>query len=164
MEFIPLITKIVFIIVGLSVVLSVGLVSAAIISWKMRLARYKLLDDISGFPVRFATEARFRSLNKFFPWEGIGILSVRGGVVTLHALPNRGEAFEVAVSSSDILNYGTRSWLKNGLIHWLRLGRISGDIFVCPETGPTVFGSGRLHQEIMKEIAAEQGAAKAVIR
>lgn len=130
----------------------------AFISWRKRLARYRSLDDLEGFRVRYCSGRRFGSWMKFFPWEGVGVLSVLGGKVHFTGIPNKGGGrFQIVVDGWDVGDYGKRSWLSNGLLHWIQLRHAAGDIFVCSETGPTVFGSTKKNQAILRAIAGSKG-------
>jgi hypothetical protein len=103
------------------------------------------------FPVRYASESRFKSWIKIFPWEGAGIL-----VMTPVSIQFLGENFSGAnlnivfrPADSRINWLGKCPW-PNGVVSWFEFVRPQERHFFSSETGPFVFGSNNSTKEIFE--------------
>lgn len=91
---------------------------------------------------RYCSEARFRRFWKCFPWEAIGVLTVRGDQIAFVSEMTSGEqiGFVLPRGANTIEFVGTNFW-RNGLASWIRIRGAGGEHFFTPETGVFVFGS-----------------------
>src|ERR1041385_4059672 len=93
-------------------------------------------------PVRYASEPRFRSWWKVFPWEGAGVLVPAGGVVTFVGEQLNGAPINLqfARNATQAIWLGKCPW-PNGAVSWFALETQGQKHYFTSETGPFVFGS-----------------------
>jgi hypothetical protein len=103
-------------------------------------------------PVRYASEPRFRSWFKIFPWEGAGILLMMPGSVTFLGETNPGTAVNLQFAPGNAtLNWIGKSPFPNGAVSWFDFTTASGKHYFSSETGVFVFGSQRSTKELFDE-------------
>lgn len=127
----------------------------AIVAWRSRRIRYRQFASSGGTALRYCSESRFKRWWKFFPWEGIGFLRVKGDRLVFEGHPNSGETFKVESSIEQLEFYGRRNWLRNGFLPWLCLKGGSQDYYLCVETGPLIFGAGSKTQRLVNSLKQE---------
>lgn len=103
-------------------------------------------------PVRYASEPRFRSWFKIFPWEGAGIVVLMPGSVTFLGETNSGASVQLQFAPRN----ATVSWIgkspfPNGAVSWLDFTTASGKHYFSSETGAFVFGSNNSTRAIYDE-------------
>jgi hypothetical protein len=93
-------------------------------------------------PVRYASEPRFRSWLKVFPWEGAGLLVPANGVVTFVGEHLNGAPLNLqfAPNTSLLTWLGKCPW-PNGAVSWFAVESQGQKHYFTSETGPFVFGS-----------------------
>ena len=93
-------------------------------------------------PVRYASEPRFRSWWKVFPWEGAGLLVPANGVVTFVGEQLNGSPvnLQFAHNLSQLTWLGKCPW-PNGAVSWFVLETLGHKHYFTSETGAFVFGS-----------------------
>jgi hypothetical protein len=102
----------------------------------------QLIGNSRTVPVRYASQPRFRSWWKVFPWEGAGVLVPANGVVTFVGEQLNGAAINLQFAS----NATQATWLgkcpwPNGAVSWFALETQGQKHYFTSETGPFVFGS-----------------------
>ena len=125
-------------------------------------SRPDLFGGKSWFPVRYASQQRFDSFFKFFPWDGAGVvLVVPGSVLFL------GETFsgapitlQFAPGNSRINWLGKCPW-PNGMVSWLRFDTADQKHYFSSETGVMIFGSHATTKAIYDESNRHFGAPTA---
>jgi hypothetical protein len=140
---------------AIGMLVAVPIIAAAIIAWRKRCEKYQQFlteDGYNGYNLRYCTRSRFQRWWKFFPWEGVGMLSFRGQDLVFDARSNNGDSFTVRTSVHGLLFHGRRNWFRNGLLPWLLLKSDSGDYYLCVETGPFIFGAGKRTRDLLASI------------
>lgn len=108
---------------------------------RMLNAHQQLVGDRPWFPVRYASEARFKSWLKLFPWEGAGILVMApGSVLFLGEVSSRPLKLQFAPASSTVAWLGKAPW-PNGAVSWFQFTTPEQKQYFSSETGMFVFGS-----------------------
>lgn len=115
--------------------------------------RQQLIGTHQWFPVRYASEPRFKSLFKIFPWESAGILvTVPGSALflgqTLSGLP---ETLQFAPGNSTLNWLGKAPW-PNGIVSWFYSSTTTEKHYFTSETGLLVFGSHKSTRAIYDEV------------
>jgi len=102
----------------------------------------QIIGNQTWFPVRYASEVRFYSSLKIFPWEGAGILVMFPGSVRFFGQTLSGEplALQFAPDNS-IVKWVGRASLANGSTSWFYFATVFEKHFFSSETGVAVFGS-----------------------
>jgi hypothetical protein len=102
----------------------------------------QLASQYPSYPVRYASEERFKAFFKIFPWEGAGVILVAPGL--LHFL---GETFAGRRVELQLMPANSRlNWLgkcpwPNGAVSWFEAVTAGGKHYFTSETGPFIFGS-----------------------
>jgi hypothetical protein len=102
----------------------------------------QLIGNSRTVPVRYASEPRFRSWWKIFPWEGAGVLVPSAGVVTYVGEQLNGAPINLqfAPNATQPIWLGKCPW-PNGAVSWFALETQGQKHYFTSETGPFVFGS-----------------------
>ncbi|HEV7474106.1 MAG TPA: hypothetical protein VGN90_08655 [Pyrinomonadaceae bacterium] len=101
----------------------------------------QLIGNHSRFPVRYASELRFKSMFKIFPWEGAGILvMVPGSVLFLGQTSSGPVSLQFAPGNSTVNWLGKAPW-PNGAVSWFFFETAARKEYFSSETGVLVFGS-----------------------
>jgi len=101
-----------------------------------------VIGGARAVPVRYASEPRFRSWLKVFPWEGTGLLVPAHGVVTFVGEQLNGAPLNLQFSDnkSQLKWLGKCPW-PNGAVSWFAVETQGQKHYFTSETGPFVFGS-----------------------
>lgn len=104
------------------------------------------------FPVRYASEPRFKSLFKIFPWEGAGILVIATGSLVFLGQTFSGSSvmLQFAPGNSTINWLGKAPW-PNGAVSWFYFTTASDKHYFSSETGVLIFGSHKSTRAIYDE-------------
>jgi hypothetical protein len=101
----------------------------------------QLIGSHPWFPVRYASEPRFKSFLKIFPWEGAGILVILPGSVLFFGETSSGQvSLQFAPANSTINWLGKAPW-PNGAVSWFYFETTPGKQYFSSETGVLIFGS-----------------------
>ena len=116
--------------------------------------RQQLIGGQRWFPVRYASEPRFKSLWKIFPWEAAGIIVIVPGSVLFLGQTNSGLPLmlQFAPGNSTVTWLGKAPW-PNGAVSWFYFSTASEKHYFSSETGILVFGSHRSTKAIYDEAA-----------
>jgi hypothetical protein len=121
-------------------------------------AQPQLVGNHRWLPVRYASEPRFRSWFKIFPWEGAGILLMMPGSVTFLGETNSGTAVYLQFAPGNAtVNWIGKTPFPNGAVSWMDFTTANGKHYFSSETGAFVFGSHRSTKELFD--AASQSFA-----
>ena len=125
-------------------------------------SRPDLLGGKPWFPVRYASQPRFDSFLKFFPWDGAGILLVIPGSVLFigEMLSGAPVTLQLAPGNSRINWLGKCPW-PNGMVSWLRFDTADQKHYFSSETGVMIFGSHTTTKAIYDEANRNFGAPAA---
>jgi hypothetical protein len=140
---------------AMGMLVAVPIIVAAIIAWHKRREKYQQFLTKDGYNLRYCSTIRFQRWWKFFPWEGVGMLSFRGQDLIFEARSNKGNSFTVRTPVHGLHFHGRRNWFRNGLLPWLLLKSDSGDYYLCVETGPFIFGAGRRTRDLLATIKTQ---------
>ena len=115
-------------------------------------ARRDVIGDKHWLPARYASEPRFNSWFKIFPWEGAGIMViVTGSVLFLgETLSGKPLTLQFSPGNSRLNWLGKTPW-PNGAISWLRFDTAAEKHYFSSETGPLVFGSHKSTKALYDE-------------
>ena len=113
----------------------------------------QLVADRRWYPVRYASEPRFKSWIKFFPWEGAGILVMApGSVLFFGEVSTRPVTLQFAPANSTVNWLGKAPW-PNGAVSWFHFTMPEQKHYFSSETGVFVFGSHNGTKEIYEAAA-----------
>lgn len=106
------------------------------------------------FPVRYASEIRFKAPFKIFPWEGAGIIVIAPGSVMFLGQTNSGTPvrLQFAPGNSRLTWLGKAPW-PNGAVSWFYFETPAVKHYFSSETGVLVFGSHKSTKAIYDEAA-----------
>ena len=106
------------------------------------------------YRVRYCSEARFKKIFKFFPWEATGILCIQADRIIFlgNVLSGREIKLELEKSNATAEWVGKNNWFKNGLTAWLVINASGAKHYFTSETGVTVFGSGGTTKEMYEKL------------
>jgi len=112
----------------------------------------QLVGGRQWVPVRYASESRFNSFFKIFPWEGAGILVIAAGnVLFLGETNSNGEVTLQFSPTTSQINWLGKAPFPNGAISWLYFVTQTGKHYFSSETGILVFGSHTSTKAIYEE-------------
>jgi hypothetical protein len=123
----------------------------------------QLVGGRQWFPVRYASEPRFNSLFKIFPWEGAGVLVIAAGSALFlgETTSNPRVMLQFAPATSQLNWLGKAPW-PNGAISWFYFAMANGKHYFSSETGILVFGSHKstksIYDEAHKSFLAQSAA------
>jgi hypothetical protein len=105
-------------------------------------SRRNVIGDKRWFPVRYASQPRFDSWFKIFPWEGAGVMVVVTGSTLFLGETMSGTplTLQFAPGNSRINWLGKCPW-PNGAVSWLRFDTADQKHYFSSETGVFIFGS-----------------------
>ena len=119
---------------------------------RMLATHQQLVGSHRWLPVRYASERRYNSWFKIFPWEGAGILVLAPGSVLFLGETNSGVPVNVQFAPGNSrLNWIGKSPFPNGAVSWFEFTLANGKEYFSSETGTFVFGSHRSTREIFDE-------------
>ena len=114
----------------------------------------QLIGNQRWFPVRYASEPRFKAFWKIFPWEGAGIIVVVPGSALFLGQTNSGSqvSLQFAPGNSTLHWLGKAPW-PNGAVSWFYFSTAVEKHYFSSETGILVFGSHKSTKAIHDEVA-----------
>ena len=120
----------------------------------------QLIGGHRWFPVRYASEIRFKAPFKIFPWEGAGIIVIAPGSVMFLGQTNSGTPvrLQFAPGNSRLTWLGKAPW-PNGAVSWFYFETPAVKHYFSSETGILVFGSHKSTKAIYDEAAQNFQAA-----
>jgi hypothetical protein len=112
----------------------------------------QIVGNHPWFPVRYASEPRFKSFFKIFPWEGAGIIVVAPGSVIFLGQTTAGSPLmlQFAPGNSELSWLGKAPW-PNGAVSWFYFATAATKHYFSSETGILVFGSHKSTKAIFDE-------------
>jgi len=115
-------------------------------------SRREVIGNKRWLPVRYASQPRFDSWFKIFPWEGAGIMVVVTGSVLFLGETMSGTplTLQFAPGNSRINWLGKCPW-PNGVVSWLRFDTADQKHCFSSETGVFIFGSHNSTKAIYDE-------------
>jgi hypothetical protein len=121
---------------------------------KLLTEQQQLIGNHSWFPVRYASELRFKAFFKIFPWEGAGIIAIAAGSVIFVGQTNSGlpVMLQFAPGNSTLNWLGKAPW-PNGAVSWFYFETPAVKHYFSSETGVLVFGSHKSTKAIYDEAA-----------
>src|SRR5437870_95200 len=129
---------------------------------KVLAANQQLVGGRQWFPVRYASEPRFKSWWKVFPWEGAGVLVTAPASVLFIGETNSGAPVALQFTSANArLNWLGKCPWPNGAVSWFEAVTPNEKHYFSSETGAFIFGSHKGTREIFDEASrsfAAQGA------
>lgn len=115
-------------------------------------AQSQLVGNHRWLPVRYASEPRFRSWFKIFPWEGAGIVVMTPGSVTFLGETNSGTVVHLQFAPGNAtVNWIGKAPFPNGAVSWFDFTTAAGKHYFSSETGVFVFGSHRSTKQLFDE-------------
>ena len=116
--------------------------------------QHQLVGSNRWFPVRYASELRFKEIFKIFPWEGAGILVATPGSLIFLGQTNSGSpvTLQFAPANSRLCWLGKAPW-PNGAVSWFYFETPATKYYFSSETGALVFGSHKSTKAIYDEAA-----------
>jgi hypothetical protein len=104
------------------------------------------------FPVRYASELRFKEFFKIFPWEGAGIIVIAPGSLLFLGQTFSGSPvmLQFAPGNSTLNWLGKAPW-PNGAVSWFYFDTTNAKRYFSSETGILVFGSHKSTRAIYDE-------------
>ena len=119
---------------------------------KLLSEQQQLIGSNRWFPVRYASELRFKDLFKIFPWGGAGIVVLAPGSVLFLGQTNSGSPvmLQFAPGNSNLHWLGKAPW-PNGAVSWFYFETPAVKHYFSSETGVLIFGSHRSTKAIYDE-------------
>jgi hypothetical protein len=114
----------------------------------------QLIGGNRWFPVRYASELRFKEFFKIFPWEGAGIIVIAPASVLFLGQTNAGlpVTLQFTPGNSRLSWLGKAPW-PNGAVSWFYFETPAVKHYFSSETGILVFGSHKSTKAIYDEAA-----------
>ncbi len=105
------------------------------------------------FPIRYASEWRFKAFLKIFPWESGGILVAFPGSVLVFSETLSGQllTLQFAPGNSTVHWLGKAPW-PNGAVSWFYFATAGEKHYISSETGISIFGSHKSTRAIYEEV------------
>jgi hypothetical protein len=115
-------------------------------------SRRDVIGDKHWFPARYASQPRFESWFKIFPWEGAGIMVVVTGSVLFlgETLSGTPVTLQFAPGNSRLNWLGKCPW-PNGAVSWLQFDTADQKHYFSSETGVFIFGSHKSTRTLYDE-------------
>ena len=107
--------------------------------------------------IRYATQKRFNSLWKLFPWEATGVLYVENNKIICEMKSIKGVLINLEFETHDVsLNWlGRKHFFKNGLLSWFCIGGPQEKHYFTSETGSLIVKSKNSTEEIFTKIKGQ---------
>lgn len=119
---------------------------------RMLTTQSQLVGNNHWLPVRYASEPRYNSWFKIFPWEGAGILVLLPGSVTFLGETNSGSSVNMQFAPGNAtVNWIGKAPFPNGAVSWFGFSTAGGKHYFSSETGAFVFGSHRSTKELFDQ-------------
>lgn len=115
-------------------------------------SRRDVIGDKRWFPARYASQSRFDSWFKIFPWDGAGIIVVVPGSLLFlgETLSGTPVTLQFAPGNSRI-NWLGKCPFPNGAVSWLCFDTADQKHYFSSETGVFIFGSHNSTKAIYNE-------------
>lgn len=114
----------------------------------------QLIGGNRWFPVRYASELRFKEFFKIFPWEGAGIIVTTPGSVFFLGQTNSGVPVKLQFApANSTLNWLGKAPWPNGAVSWFYFETSAVKHYFSSETGILIFGSHKSTKAIYDEAA-----------
>jgi hypothetical protein len=105
--------------------------------------------------VRYSSEKKFKSIIKFFPWNGAGVLFCQKGSILFVGKTIFGKPLQFEFNPTNCRpNWKGMDFLKNGVVTWMDFDTASGKHYFTSETGFLVFGSESSTRKIAEDVQA----------
>ena len=115
-------------------------------------ANQQLVGTKPCLPVRYASEPRYKSWFKIFPWAGAGVLVLTPGSSLFLGETNSGNSVVLQFApGNSTINWIGKSPFPNGAVSWFQFTTTTEKHFFSSETGAFVFGSHRSTKEIFDQ-------------
>ena len=115
--------------------------------------RRELVGNHPWFPVRYASEIRFKAFFKIFPWEGAGILVCLPGSAIFLGETRAGQVMLQFAPGNSTLNWLGKAPWPNGAVSWFYFENPAEKQYFSSETGVFVFGSHKSTKAIYDEVS-----------
>ena len=113
----------------------------------------QLVGNNPWFPVRYASERRFKSLFKIFPWECAGILVTLPGSALFLGPTSAGSSLRLQFApGNSTLNWQGKAPFPNGAVSWFYFATPIEKHYLSSETGLLIFGSNNSTRTIYEEV------------
>lgn len=134
-------------------------------SSKRKRIRERILSAAPGlvggnrwYPVRYASEARFKAFFKIFPWEGAGVLIVAPAMLHFLGETFSGRRIELQLTPANSrLNWLGKCPWPNGAVSWFEAATTAAPVekhYFTSETGAFIIGSHAGTKAIYDELVA----------
>lgn len=131
-------------------------------NWKRKEKRARILRDnpqlaasYPNFPVRHASEPRFRAFFKILPWESAGLIFMTPAGLIYMGETMSGTPITFQFRPEQVRWLGKQAW-PNGAVSWFEVQEGMSKHYFTSETGFFVFGSDRTTREIQQQISQPQ--------
>lgn len=125
-------------------------------------SRADVIGNKRWFPARYASQQKFDSLLKFFPWDGAGIVVIVPGSVLFLGETMSGTPLTLQFSPGNSrINWRGKCPWPNGMLSWLRFDTADQKHYFSSETGVMIFGSHQTTKAIYDEANRNFGAPAA---
>lgn len=146
------------------IVLALYFIYAATQARRRRKLQHRLLAQTGGaadarnFPVKYASEAFYKSWMKVFPWEAAGVLRLTDEGLLFEGQTNRGVALSKAFPAAGTSAAWVGRKAANGATAWLSVAHGGDTHYFTIETGTTLrnteTGTRRMLQAIEAHLLA----------
>ncbi len=118
-------------------------------------SRSSELSHGSWFPVRYASERKYKRWLKFFPWETSGIIHAYENRLTIYLEKLNGQKnFTISLDSNTIrIGWAGTEAFRNGVTSWLIIETGFERHYITSETGMFVFNSNSSTRKMYDELA-----------
>lgn len=128
-------------------------------NWKRNDIRKKIISAngaiVEKIPVRYASEQRFNSLFKIFPWDTAGVIFNSPGTASFLGARMSGEPVCISFRPEEATWVGKAPW-PNGAVSWFRVDTAGAKHYFSSETGFFIIGSSKSTKAILAQIGGEQ--------
>src|ERR1044072_2998547 len=112
----------------------------------------QLIGSNRWFPVRYASELRFKSFFKIFPWEGAGVIIVMPGRALFLGHNFSGPVQLQFAPANSPVNWLGKAPFPNGAVSWFYFETPAWKHYFSSETGVLIFGSNRSTKAIYEDV------------
>jgi len=112
----------------------------------------QLVGSHRWFPVRYASEIRFKAPFKIFPWEGAGIIVVMPGSALFLGQNFSGPVQLQFAPGNSSVNWLGKAPFPNGAVSWFYFETPAWKHYFSSETGVLIFGSNKSTKAIYEDV------------
>jgi hypothetical protein len=127
-------------------------------NWKRNDIRKKILSansaSVEKIPVRYASEQRFNSLFKIFPWDTAGVIFNSPGTASFLGERMSGEQVCISFRPEEATWVGKAPW-PNGAVSWFRVDTDGAKHYFSSETGFFIIGSSKSTKGILAQVGGK---------